>query len=167
MNSIPLTLLVGLSILTAPSQAVAQSPLSTALLTDAGWHGVRGGGQVHQPSLSATPPWVDVWQRIPLGNQYGVWSYRKILIDCAAWTQVPFMTMDGTGRFAYWGNTSETIKAAWAAPGLDANSIIGPVCGLYGYTKPRNGSSQPASDQSNYVERVDKPAEKRPSPTPR
>jgi len=163
---VPLTLLLGLSILAVSSQALAQSPLSASLLADTGWHGVRGGGQLHQPSLSATPPAVDVWQRIPLGNHYGAWSYRKLLIDCAAWTQSPFMTMDGTGRFTYWGDTSETIKAAWAAPGLDANSIIGPVCGLYGYTKPRNGGPQPASDQSNYVERADKPASKPPSPAP-
>ncbi|WP_406232423.1 hypothetical protein ACI703_14450 [Isoptericola jiangsuensis] len=167
MTASRLRLLAASLLLASYATAAAQSPLSAALLSDSGWHGVRGGGQLHQPSLSATPPAVDVWQRIPLGNHYGAWSYRKLLIDCAAWTQLPFMTMDSTGRFTYWGDTSETIKAAWAAPALDANSIIGPVCGLYGYTKPRNGSSQPASDQSNYVERVDKPAEKRPSPTPR
>ncbi len=75
------------------------------------------------------------------------------------------MTMDGTGRFTYWGDTSETIKAAWAAPGPDANSIIGPVCGLYGYTKPRDGNSHLAPSQTNYVERADKPDEKRPLPS--
>lgn len=157
-----LKLLVASLLFGSCGEAVAQSPLSSSLLSDFGWHGVRGGGQLHHPSLSATPTTVDVWQRIPLGNQYGVWSYRKLLIDCAAWTQLPFMTMDGRGRFTYWGDTSETIKASWAASGLDANSVIGPVCGLYGHKKPRDGNSQAAPNRSNYVERADKPADKRP-----
>lgn len=122
----------------------AQNSIGIQLMNDLAWHGVSDRVQVHQPSVAGKPPYIDVWERIAIGNSYGNWAYVKNLIDCQQWTQMPFSTIDHNGYFVLWAQAPDTVKAAWTAHGQSNERVIAGVCALYGLTKPVN----------NYIEHI-------------
>lgn len=131
----------------------AQNPRGIQLRNDLSWHGVSNRIQVHQPSVEANPPYIHVWQRIAIGNNYDNLAYVKNLIDCQEWTQIPFMTIDWNGYFVFWKDSPNSVKAAWEAHGKDDESVMTAVCSMYGYTKHR-GELPPHTDKKgNFVER--------------
>lgn len=130
----------------------ARNPIGMHLMNDLAWHGVTDRVQVHQPSVEPNLPFVDVWERIAIGNTYGNWAYVKNLIDCHQWTQMPFSTIDRNGYFVLWAEAPSSVKAAWEAHGKNNDRVITGVCGLYGLSKNRREA--PKADTSlDHVER--------------
>lgn len=139
-NRIPLwrcaALAAGALFLALAAGARAQSWETRSLLSDRGWHGIAGV-QVHQPTLDADLPWVRVWQRRPVGPQYGQWIHVQVLINCDQWMQVPFLIMAMDGRPELFADVmGEDPRPIWPEPGSDADRITGAICALYGYRPP-------------------------------
>lgn len=130
-------------------RANAQSVEVLRVLQDRGWHGVGGNVQVHQPTLDAMLPWVGVWERSAINNQYGNWLYVKVLINCEQWSQIPFAALDRDSNYVLIGDlTGEDPVAVWPEPNTEPHRTMTAVCALYGYTRPKS-----ASNPGGWVER--------------
>lgn len=130
----------------------AQSWEVRQLLQDRAWHGVGGNTQVHQPTVEHSAPWVGVWERSPIGNQYGQWLYVKVLMNCEQWTLIPFGTLDRDHNFQLMADMiGHEPQLLWPEPGTEPYRTMTAVCGLYGYQ--RGKSIPPMRDERNFVER--------------
>lgn len=118
--------------------AKAQSWEVRQLLQDRAWHGVGGNTQVHQPTVEHDAPWVGVWERSPIGNQYGEWLYVKVLMNCEQWTLIPFGTLDQDDNFGLIEDVlGERPQIMWPEPGTEPYRTMTAVCGLFGYQRGR------------------------------
>lgn len=121
-------------LLAASFGANAQELMERALLSDYGWHGAAGGVQIHQPTVDFREPYVRVWERTPIGNQYGRWLYVMLVIDCNDWRRLPLGTLDEDGRYVQLADLIGE-QPAWQYPKRPTPEWLNmtALCGLYGF----------------------------------
>lgn len=139
-------------------RAHAQAGFDTRWLrSEAGWHGYGDGQtQAFMPSVDTQLPYVSVWERSVIGNQWGNWLYVRILFNCDKWEALPFSMLDENGNEQLVGDMiGRDPELQRPVRGEPLYKRLTAMCGQFGYIPP--DKRPPAQYGFNHVERVDKP----------
>lgn len=138
-------------LLCTPVSAQSRDAEVALVLQDRGWHGTGGDMQVHYPTLRIELPTISLWQRSPVGPQYGEWLYVKVLINCEQWKMVPFAGLDENGNFGLIEELIGSTPPVFSPdPGTETYRAMTAVCGQYGYSRAQGA---PRTKPGGWVER--------------